>query len=170
MRMNSCIFAGRSWRRRPSPRSSRATPSPNRTACLPRDDGRGSTAKSPIATPACDNLRFGLSRIDSGISARGNHKSHVTARRTERPCGEEAALLDIMLGQLRVAGQDAGHAAGVLDSPNRFIDRLDDLGVIGFAEIAERGRKIARPDKHPVDALDPRNPFEVFKSALRLHL
>ena len=42
--------------------------------------------------------------------------------------------------------------------------------MIGLAEIAERGRKIARPDKHPVDALDPRNSFEVLKSALRLHL
>src|SRR5208282_3136442 len=48
-----------------------ATPWPDRTACLRRDDGLGWCAKSPAAMPAWDNLRFGLSPIDSDIFARG---------------------------------------------------------------------------------------------------
>src|SRR5208283_2729060 len=86
---------------------SRATPSPNRTACLPRDDGRGSSAKSPIATPAYDNLRFGLSRIDSDISAHGNPKSPVTDRRTERPWPAIPAVGRIV-EVLVAAGRPAG--------------------------------------------------------------
>ena len=42
--------------------------------------------------------------------------------------------------------------------------------MVGLAEIAKRGGKIARADEHAIDALNARNAFEVLEPALRLHL
>ena len=75
-----------------------------------------------------------------------------------------------MFGQLCIAAQYSGHAAGVFYPTKGIVDRLDDFGVIGSAKMPERGRKITRSDKHAIDAFDLRDPFQVLKPALRLHL
>src|SRR5208282_3319852 len=84
--------------------------------------------------------------------------------------GEETASFDIVLSQLHISGQNSGRGASVFDPANRIVDRLDDLGVSGFAEIPKGRRKIARPDEHAVDAVHPRDLVEVLKPALRFHL
>src|SRR5208282_5538439 len=69
-----------------------ATPWPDRTACLRRDDGLGWCAKSPAAMPAWDNLRFGLSPIDSDIFARGNPDATSKLRELNSPAVVVAAI------------------------------------------------------------------------------
>src|SRR6185312_9527501 len=49
-------------------------------------------------------------------------------------------------------------------------DDLDDLGMVRLAKEPKCSGKIARADKHAVDALDARNGFEVLKPAPRLDL
>ena len=75
-----------------------------------------------------------------------------------------------MLGQLGVAAQNSRRDACVLDSLDHVVDDLDDFGMVGLAEIAKRGGKIARADEHAIDALNARDAFEVLEPALRLHL
>jgi hypothetical protein len=61
---------------------------------------------------------------------------------SEPTAGEQAASVDIVLGEFRVAGQDPGRAAGFLDARNHVVDDLDDVGMVGLAEIAKRGGKV----------------------------
>src|SRR3984885_4550970 len=84
--------------------------------------------------------------------------------------GEQAATVDVVLGELDVAGQNPRRRAGLLDARNHVVDDLDDFRMVGLTEIAKRGGKVARADEHAVDALDAGDLLKVIKSELCLHL
>src|ERR1700751_4158862 len=82
-----------SWLRRPCRGSCTAKPSPDRSAGLRRDDDPESSAKPPTTTATSDNLRFGLSLIDSHIFARGNPRRPSKLRELNGPGGWELLKL-----------------------------------------------------------------------------
>src|ERR1700733_10988472 len=84
--------------------------------------------------------------------------------------GEQAATVDVVLGELDVAGQNPRRRAGLLDARNHVVDDLDDFRMVGLTEIAERGGEVAWADENAIDAIDARDLLKVIKPAFRLDL
>src|SRR5271156_4343422 len=131
---------------------------------------------NPPDPACCFNPALGRWRLrsPSGILAFEFCRELIGAPRQQpdigADCGEQAAKVDVVLGEFSVAGQNPRRAAGVLDARNHVVDDLDDFGMRGLAEIAKPGREVSRAYEHAVNAFDARDCFEVLKSALRLDL
>src|SRR5271154_3370600 len=100
----------------------------------------------PPVPARCFNPALGRWRLrsPSGILAFELCRELIGAPRQQSDVGadrgEQAAKVDVVLGEFSVAGQNSRRAAGVLDAWNHVVDDLDDFGMGGLTEIAKPGR------------------------------
>ncbi len=84
--------------------------------------------------------------------------------------GEGGAERDGAAGRRRVEREEAGGLAGGADAGDGVLDRGDDLGVAGVAEVAEAGREVGGADEEAVDAVDGGDRLEGVEAGAGLDL